>query len=84
MDIFQSRVVTLHCNNQVETRFTFLGECWKEERFHRDRLREDRGRLSLADVLAAIGYHQLPREEALRIDPRGAAALTPEDLLLKA
>jgi len=83
MDIVLSRVLTLHHSNQVETRFTFLGDFWREDRFHRGRLREDRGQLPLADVLATIDRRQMLREEALRIDPKGAATLTPEDLLLK-
>jgi len=84
MDILRSRLVTLHHGSQVDTRFTFLGDCWKEERFHRDRLREDCGRLSLADVLAAIGDRRMERYQALRIDPKGAAALTADDQLLTA
>jgi hypothetical protein len=83
MDIFQSRTVILYCSGRVEIHFTFLGDCWEEERLRGGRL-EDCGRLSLADVLAAIGSRQLQREAALRIDPKGAAALTEEDQLLKA
>jgi hypothetical protein len=84
MDILQSRVISLRYSSQVEIRFTFLGDCWKEERFQADRLRQDRGRLRLADVLAATADHRMQRDEALRIDPKGAAALTEEDRLLKA
>jgi hypothetical protein len=84
MDILQSRVVTLHYSGQVEIRFTFLGDCWREERLHRGRLREDRGKLSLPHVLAAISHRRRERDQALRIDPKGAAMLTHEDQLLRA
>jgi hypothetical protein len=84
MDILQSRTVILSHSSRVEIHFTFLGNGWKEERLRRGRLEQDYGRLSLADVLAAIGNHQMQREAALRIDPKGAAALTAEDQLLKA